>query len=183
MNRYLFTLSAMLVLVVSACACPSAVPEISVPFSGRVYFSPAGGATEAVVGQINSAQTEILVQTYYFTSAPIGGALIEAHKRGVRVEVVLDPSQAKPDGQYCPAKFFFDAGIPVYIDSAHQIAHNKIMIVDRLTVVTGSFNFTRSAEERNAENLLVIPSKELASEYLGNWLKHKQHSTEYEARQ
>jgi phosphatidylserine/phosphatidylglycerophosphate/cardiolipin synthase-like enzyme len=88
----------------------------------------------------------------------------------------------KPNGQYCPAKFFFDAGIPVYIDSAHQIAHNKIMIIDRSTVITGSFNFTKSAEEKNAENLLVIPSKELAAKYYKNWRRHKEHSTKYEVK-
>jgi phosphatidylserine/phosphatidylglycerophosphate/cardiolipin synthase-like enzyme len=96
--------------------------------------------------------------------------------------VILDPSQVKPGGQYCPAKFFYDAGIPTYIDSAHQSAHNKIMIIDRSTVITGSFNFTRTAEERNAENLLAIPSKELAAKYLDNWQKHRQHSTKCEVR-
>jgi phosphatidylserine/phosphatidylglycerophosphate/cardiolipin synthase-like enzyme len=172
----------MLIFALYACVPPSAVPEKSSPFSGRVYFSPAGGAADAVVGEIDSAKTEVLVQAYYFTSAPIGKALIDAYKRGIRVEIILDPSQVKPDGQYCPAKFFFDAGIPVYIDPAHQIAHNKVMIIDRSTVVTGSYNFTRSAEEKNAENLLVIPSKELALKYLVNWQKHREHSTEYEAR-
>lgn len=180
MSRHAIALAAGLVLALSACAGPPAVPEASAPFPGRVYFSPAGGAADAVIGVIDSAQAEILVQAYYFSSAPIGGALVEAKKRGVRVEVLLDPSQVKPAGQYCPAKFFFDAGIPVYIDSVHQIAHNKIMIIDRLTVVTGSYNFTRSAEERNAENLLVIPSMELASKYLDNWRRHREHSTEYE---
>jgi phosphatidylserine/phosphatidylglycerophosphate/cardiolipin synthase-like enzyme len=52
--------------------------------------------------------------------------------------------------------------------------------LDRVTVITGSFNFTRTAEERYAENLLVIPSKELAEKYLENWQKHKEHSSKYE---
>jgi phosphatidylserine/phosphatidylglycerophosphate/cardiolipin synthase-like enzyme len=56
------------------------------------------------------------------------------------------------------------------------------MIIDRETVVTGSFNFTRAAEEKNAENLMIIKSRELAGIYIGNWNGHKEHSERYEAR-
>ena len=62
---------------------------------------------------------------------------------------------------------------------AHAIAHNKVMVVDGATVVTGSFNFTKAAEERNAENLLVIKDKGLARLYMENWELHKGHSEEY----
>jgi phosphatidylserine/phosphatidylglycerophosphate/cardiolipin synthase-like enzyme len=181
-RRLILALLVALILILSACALPSVAPEQTSKAPIRVYFSPNGGCTEAIVREVDSAKSEVLVQAYYFTSAPIGKALIDAHKRGIRVEIILDPSQVKPNGQYCPAKFFFDAGIPVYIDSAHQIAHNKIMIIDRSTVITGSFNFTKSAEEKNAENLLVIPSKELAAKYYKNWRRHKEHSTKYEVK-
>jgi phosphatidylserine/phosphatidylglycerophosphate/cardiolipin synthase-like enzyme len=167
------------ILCLSACTLPSVAPERASQAPIQVYFSPNGGCSEAIVKEIDSAKSEVIVQAYYFTSAPIGKALIDAHKQGIRVEIILDRSQVKPDNQYCPAKFFFDAGIPVYIDSAHQIAHNKIMIIDQTTVITGSFNFTRTAEERNAENLLVIPSKELAAKYLETWQKHREHSERY----
>jgi phosphatidylserine/phosphatidylglycerophosphate/cardiolipin synthase-like enzyme len=70
-------------------------------------------------------------------------------------------------------------GIPTFIDDAHAIAHNKIIIIDREIIVTGSFNFTKAAEEKNAENLLVIRSKELARFYIENWTKHRIHSTAY----
>jgi phosphatidylserine/phosphatidylglycerophosphate/cardiolipin synthase-like enzyme len=53
------------------------------------------------------------------------------------------------------------------------------MIIDQGMVITGSFNFTKAAEERNAENLLIIHSKELAKVYLENWQKHREHSEEY----
>lgn len=142
-----------------------------------VYFSPNGGCTEAIIEQINSAQTEIMVQAYSFTSAPIAKSLVGAHKRGVRVQAILDKSQKKE--RYTSATFLANAGIPTYIDSAHAIAHNKIMIIDRKIVITGSFNFTKAAEERNAENLLIIRSKELARLYLKNWNDHKQHSDRY----
>jgi phosphatidylserine/phosphatidylglycerophosphate/cardiolipin synthase-like enzyme len=56
------------------------------------------------------------------------------------------------------------------------------MIIDKETVITGSFNFTRAAEEKNAENLLIIRNNELAKMYLDNWYKHREHSEEYEGR-
>lgn len=173
LNRLIFIIS------LSLLSCAHVSPEDPI----QVYFSPNGNCTDAIIKEINSANSEVLVQAYYFTSAPIGKALIDALERSVRVEVILDPSQVKSDGQYCPAKFFYDAGIPVYIDSTHKIAHNKIIIIDRAKVITGSFNFTRTADEKNAENVLVIPSKDLAAKYLENWQRHKGHSVELKYRE
>jgi phosphatidylserine/phosphatidylglycerophosphate/cardiolipin synthase-like enzyme len=65
--------------------------------------------------------------------------------------------------------------IPTYIDAQHAIAHNKIIIIDKETVITGSFNFTAAAD-KNAENVIIIRSKDLAALYVDNYLKHKQHS-------
>jgi phosphatidylserine/phosphatidylglycerophosphate/cardiolipin synthase-like enzyme len=72
--------------------------------------------------------------------------------------------------------------VPTFIDDKHAIAHNKVMIIDKTTVITGSFNFTKAAEENNAENLLIIKSKELANIYIENWMKHKEHSEPYAPR-
>jgi phosphatidylserine/phosphatidylglycerophosphate/cardiolipin synthase-like enzyme len=143
----------------------------------QVYFSPKGGCTEAIVREINKAKSEILVQAYSFTSKPIAKALVEAQKRGVKTEIILDKSQRRE--KYSAADFTAHMGIPTYIDPAHAIAHNKVMIIDREVVITGSFNFTRAAEEKDAENLLIIRSRELAREYLDNFEKHKVHSEAY----
>jgi phosphatidylserine/phosphatidylglycerophosphate/cardiolipin synthase-like enzyme len=140
----------------------------------NVYFSPKGGCTNAIINEIEQAKTEILVQAYSFTSAPIARALLNAHKRGINVQVILDKSQKSQ--KYTSATFLINSGIPTYIDSKHAIAHNKIMIIDKEIVITGSFNFTKAAEEKNAENLLILKSKELASQYLMNWSEHKEHS-------
>lgn len=93
-------------------------------------------------------------RAYSLTRAPIAKALVDARKRGVRVQVILDKSQRRE--KYTEADFLLHAGVPTFIDDRHAIAHNKIMIVDGATIVTGSFNFTKAAEEGNAENLLVI---------------------------
>jgi len=147
----------------------------------QVYFSPHGGATEAIVSELGKAKSEILVQAYSFTSKEIAKGLVDAHKRGVHVEMILDRSNRSD--RYGAGDFTAHMGIPTYIDAEHQIAHNKIMIIDKNVVITGSFNFTRAAEEKNAENLLIIRSKELAKVYIDNWNDHRRHSEGYEGRQ
>ncbi len=146
----------------------------------HVYFSPNGGCTEAVVAALGHAKNTVKVQAYSFTSAPIAKALVDAHKRGVRVEVILDKSQRTE--KYSSADFLAHAGIQARIDAQHKIAHNKIMVIDGAVVITGSFNFTKGAEHDNAENLLVIRSKELAAQYTKNWEAHADHSNPYAGR-
>jgi len=145
------------------------------------YFSPNGGCTEAIVGALNGAKSTILVQAYSFTSAPIAKALVDAHKRGVDVQVILDKSQRTE--RYSSATFIANEGIPTYIDAAHKIAHNKVMIIDGKSLITGSFNFTKAAEEGNAENLLLISNApDLAKQYTVNWKEHLGHSQPYQPR-
>ena len=143
----------------------------------QVHFSPKGGCTEAVVTELANAKQSVLVQAYSFTSAPIAKALVDAHKRGVKIQVILDKSQRTE--KYSSADFVAHAGIETFIDAKHAIAHNKIMIIDCARVITGSFNFTKAAEENNAENLLVLEDAKLAAEYAANWREHRAHSTPY----
>ena len=146
----------------------------------QVCFSPNGDCTEAIVNQIYNAKSEILIQAYSFTSTPIAKALVNAHKKGVHVEIILDKSNKSK--KYSAGDFTAHMGVTTYIDSRHAIAHNKIIIIDKETVITGSFNFTKAAEEKNAENLLIIRNKKLAETYIDNWNKHKEHSEKYEGR-
>ncbi len=148
----------------------------------QVYFSPRGGCTEAIVAALNKAKSEVLVQAYSFTSRDIAKSLVDAHKRGVHVEIILDKSIRNHKGNYSSADFTAHMGIPTFIDAEHAIAHNKTMIIDEDIVVTGSFNFTKAAEYNNAENLIVIQSKDLAKIYRDNWFMHRGHSSTYEGR-
>jgi phosphatidylserine/phosphatidylglycerophosphate/cardiolipin synthase-like enzyme len=140
----------------------------------RVYFSPDGGAQAALVAAIDRARTSILVQAYSFTSAPIAAALKAARDRGVTVRVILDKSQRSE--RYTGLTYLVHAGVATWVDSAHAIAHNKVMVFDGRVVATGSFNFTKAAEERNAENLLLVESPALAELYTRNWQAHLAHS-------
>jgi PLD-like domain/Metal binding domain of Ada len=120
----------------------------------------------------------VLMQAYAFTSAPIAKALVEAHKRGVKVLAVLDKSNETD--KYSAATFLNNAGIQPLIDDKHAIAHAKVMVIDSATIITGSFNFTKAAEEKNAENLLVITdAPELVKTYEANIHMHAGHAHPY----
>ncbi len=142
-----------------------------------VYFSPNGGCTKAIVSEIDQAKSDVLVQAYSFTSKAIARALVNAHARGVEVQIIVDKKQIYARGSV--AEYEWRSGVPVYVDHYHNAAHNKVMIIDSSTVITGSFNFTRAAEESNAENLLIIRSSSLAQMYIANWTYHRKHSGEY----
>ena len=166
-------LSVLLTLVIS-----TALAAESTPARVAVYFSPSGGATAAVMQAISAAQTQILVQAYSFTSAPIAKALVDAHKRGVKILAVLDKSNVTQN--YSAATFLVNVGIPTLIDAEHAIAHSKVIVLDNTTVITGSFNFSKAAEENNVENLLVLTeAPELVQVYTANIQAHAAHARPY----
>jgi phosphatidylserine/phosphatidylglycerophosphate/cardiolipin synthase-like enzyme len=172
-------------LVVAGLVAGCQPPGIATLPAIEVYFSPQGGCTDAIIREIESARSTILVQAYSFTSTPIARALADAQKRGVRVQAILDKGALKENYKesYTEAELLAQMGIPTRIDSEHSIAHNKVMIIDGQVVLTGSFNFTRQAETSNAENLLVIRSPALARQYTDNWQFHAGHSDPYTGRQ
>jgi TonB family protein len=177
MNRITASLAIIIVILLMVLSTPIYLHSQEKLPSIEAYFSPHGGCTEAVINELNKAKNTVLVQAYSFTSAPIAKALLNAHKRGVKVEVILDKSQRTD--KYSSATFLFNAGISTKIDAKHAIAHSKVMIIDGETVITGSFNFTKAAEENNTENLLVIRDKKLAERYTKNWQEHERHSEAY----
>ena len=174
-------LAVFLLVVLLLLPATGRAEKFSPEAAWEVYFSPNGGAAAAIVRELNQARQSVYVQAYSFTSAPIARALLRAQQRGVAVAAILDKSQQTE--KYSAADFLAHAGIQTMIDSAHAIAHNKVMVIDEQTVITGSFNFTRAAEEKNAENLLVIRDARLAARYLANWREHAAHSQVYAGRQ
>lgn len=167
----------VLLLVCWTFITTSAPAAPKLPTTAEVYFSPKGGCTEAIVHALGAAKQTVFVQAYSFTSKPIFAALLAAQKRGVKVQLLLDRSNLSQKSS--EADDAVDAGVFVLIDSKHEIAHNKIMIIDSELVITGSFNFTHNAEESNAENLLLLRSKEVAARYADNWRDHARHSETY----
>jgi phosphatidylserine/phosphatidylglycerophosphate/cardiolipin synthase-like enzyme len=141
----------------------------------KIYFSPHGGCAKAIIDKIEHAKKQILFQAYSFTSTGIIGALLSAKAAGIDVRGILDKSWPVEAPKAKDA--FLNGGIPILIDSVHNIAHNKILIIDNQVVITGSYNFTESAERSNAENVLIINNKMIAAEYIINWHNHESHST------
>lgn len=138
-----------------------------------VCFSPGPRSCATwIAALIDEARVSIRLQAYWLTSPPILRALMAAQKRGVDVQALLDRTQDRtndPRGRYTPAVFLVHAGVRVWIDDALAIAHNKALIVDGARVVTGSFNFTKSADTRNAENAVLLDSSDVARWFTANW--------------
>ncbi len=131
--------------------------------STQVFFSPEDEPESKVVAEIDAASQEAHVAIYTFTSEPIRDALINAFYRGVDVKVYADPWEANDPILASLTR----EGIPVRISANAQggIMHNKFVVLDGVRVVTGSFNYTDSANLINDENLLILSSPRLASQY------------------
>lgn len=153
------------------------LPAAATPIKA-VCFTPGEDCRSLIVDEINQAKTSIRIQAYSFTCKEIAKALTDAHRRKVDVQVVLDKSQKRE--KYTSATFLHNAGVPVSIDSRHAIQHNKVIVIDGQTVITGSYNFTNAAAARNAENVLVLDDPATAAKYLGNWQQCAKHSESYE---
>jgi phosphatidylserine/phosphatidylglycerophosphate/cardiolipin synthase-like enzyme len=153
--------------------------------SVSVCFTPGGECTDAIVKEIEQAKQQILVQAYSFTSKEIMVALAKAKSKGSDVRVILDKTNRCDRDNDCEnrgikaSQFLSSAGIPILIDQISGIAHNKVIIIDQKVIITGSFNFTQAAQFKNAENLLIIRSSDLATRYCENWYNRAVHSKSY----
>ena len=129
----------------------------------RACFSPEGQCTNHIISAIQEAQSSILIMAYSFTSLQIAKALMDAYERGIDVKILIDKSQLKE--RHSQLSFLLQKGIPIFIDPATGLAHNKTMIIDSRYVLTGSFNWTEGANSKNAENILLIHDPSLAQIY------------------
>lgn len=185
-------ITGCLAILLSASAAafePSSVNDrktpLVLPASGTVQaaFTPGDDAGKLIAEVIHNAHREILVQTFSFTHGKIAEALIAAKRRGVDVKVIADKEQIHRIRTSLISKMAAE-GVPVFTDSEHASAHNKVMVIDagspEATLITGSFNFTQAAQYRNAENVLVIRNNTpLTDLYLKNWRHHYEHSRPY----
>lgn len=134
-------------------------------------FTPPSGCSKVITEIIDKASISIYVQAYGFTDVDIADSLIAAHKRGVQVKILLDKSNLY--SKYSKLAKIKSAGIDVLIDNVPGIAHNKVMIIDEYIVITGSFNFSKNADYKNAENVIIINDPIIARQYLQNWLSRE----------
>lgn len=161
----------------AAAALASASEVLPARGEVEVAFSPSDAPEKMLLRVVESARSTLHVQAYVFTSKPIANALIAAHRRGVKVEVLADAKMnARERGNAIP--LLLAAGVPVAYETKYAAAHNKVLIADAdgpgCAVLTGSYNFTWSAENRNSENMIVLRDHcELAQLYRSNWLRHR----------
>lgn len=145
-------------------------------------FVPAQSCDIGIVEAVDAATSSVRVQAYGFTAPMIIKALVDAKKRGVDVALILDKTNLSKKfvgAKYTSATLAHGAGIPIWIDYHPTIAHNKIIILDDHLVIGGSYNYTWSAEQRNAENVTYIDSMAIAGLFRQNWESRKAVSEEY----
>ena len=158
---------------------------VSLPAQGSLQplFAPWDDVESAVIDVLAGARRQVLVQAYLLTSKKIATTLVAAYRRGIDVRVLVDGAQLEKVPSSMAAELS-SAGVPVWIETRYQNAHNKLIIVDAggpaATVITGSFNFTWTAQHKNAENILIARNNPaLASRYAENWERHRQDATPF----
>lgn len=139
-----------------------------------IWFSPKGGAAAAVIEQIDKAKISIDYRMYNFTLPEIGDALIRAHKRGVDVRIMVDDKEARK--LWSQAQRCATAGLKVYTDKKHKISHNKARVFDKKLVMFGSFNDTKSAENYNSEEVVLMDDAPLVEAFLDDFESHLKHA-------
>ena len=158
--------------------------QASRTFDGKssieVGFSPHDDPEQMLLSLINRARRSVHVQAYAFTSQPIAKELIAAASRGVEVRVLADAKMNKRGNR--ALELLLTAGVPLRFETAYAAAHNKLIIVDAATpacaLATGSYNFTWSAANRNAENVMIVRGNcPLVAHYLDNWRRHEREAT------
>ncbi len=134
------------------------------------YFSPGGNTISPLVKEIMSAEQSIHFMAFSFTHDALGSAMRARFKSGIDVRGVFEERQA--NNEYSEYEAMKKAGLPVVLDKNRGAMHHKVIVIDRETVITGSYNFSKNAEKRNNENLLIIKrNSEIAAAYLAEFAK------------
>ncbi|MDQ9169837.1 phospholipase D family protein [Oxalobacteraceae bacterium R-40] len=165
-------------LAASVQAREAQVPSTAVQGSLQAAFAPWDDVEGIINEAIDQAKQQILVQAYLLTNKNIAQALISAKRRGVDVRVLAD---ARKHAEVPSSRLvtLASAGIGVWLETDYENAHNKVIVIDaatpQATVITGSFNFSWTAQHKNAENILIVRNNpSLAARYEMNWKRHYQ---------
>ena len=148
-----YSILAFLVLILSITI------SISTLAKTEVYFSLSDNPQKAIIKNINQAEAFISIAMYIFTDKEIALPLIKARERGVKVRLYLDQDQV--DYKYSQSRFLVQKRIKTRISTNNYIMHSKFAIIDNRLLLTGSYNWTFSANHRNDENLMVIDDPEI----------------------
>ena len=136
----------------------------------EVAFSPEEGAEALVLKVIGSSRQSIRLAGYSFTSPAVVRGLMDAKRRGVDVNVLLDDKGNRGQASVAAMNLLVAAGISLRVVSAYAIHHDKYIVVDGKHTETGSFNYSQAAARSNSENVVVIwDNPAAAGRYLAHW--------------
>ncbi len=158
---------------------PANTPHPQLPLSDgvlEIYFAPEDKPQPQIVAALEAAQSSIRFMAFTLTDNDIAGVLSRKQQAGLLVEGVVEEEQITATGADYEA--LRQAGVDVRLDGNPYTMHHKVIIVDEAVVITGSYNFTRSAAESNDENVLIIHSPELAARYLEEFSRVYQQAQE-----
>jgi phosphatidylserine/phosphatidylglycerophosphate/cardiolipin synthase-like enzyme len=127
------------------------------------YFTPEDNLTDRIIELINNAKKSIHVMIFTFSKKEIAEALIQAKNRGIDVKVIAEEYQSNYN--WAQINYLKENGVNVILDKNYKTFHHKTMIIDEEITITGSFNFTNSAQYYNDENSLVIHSEYISKVY------------------
>ncbi len=133
-----------------------------------IAFCPEDNCKQQVLEELKSAQESIYFMTFSFTDKDIASVLIEKSK-SMPVKGIMELSQAK--GTYSVLPQLNTTAVEVHLDTSKATMHHKVFIIDEHTVITGSYNPTKSGDERNDENLLIIKDKTIAQQFIHEYNK------------
>jgi len=154
--------------LIVGCAAPTQTAPSSKDI--EVAFSPEAGSEALVVKVIDSARQSVRLAGYSFTSPAIVRALMDARKRGVDVQILVDDRGNRGKASLSAMNLVAGAGIPMRVISTYAIHHDKYIVVDGKHTETGSFNYSQAAARTNSENVLVVwNNPQVAARYLAHW--------------
>ena len=171
--RAVLSLLFLGIALAAGAAAPAPQRE---PARVEAYFTPGDDVARVISERIAAARRTVQVEAYLFTHRRIAASLAKAAQRGVAVDVIGDAKQQEAGG--LPVLRSLDrAGVRVWLQGEYAAFHNKVILVDAGTpsavVITGSYNFTKAAQEKNAENIVVVSgSPALAARFAAEFERH-----------
>ncbi len=158
---------------------PDNTPNPEVDLNGTLvenYFESEGDVAPRIIELVNGAEESVYFMAFSFTDDEIAKAMIDQHRAGVEVRGVIEARNAEGTGSDMGA--MTKAGIDVLADGNPYVMHHKVIIIDEEIVITGSYNFTQSAADKNDENVLIIHNATIAEQYTAEFQRVYQQAEE-----
>lgn len=135
----------------------------------RVYFSPGTQCREAIIQQIRQAKSSLHICVFTISDNEITDEIIDASKRGINIQIISDNDKAYDKGS--DVIRMAELGIPTKVDGTRGHMHHKFCVIDKETVISGSYNWTRSAADRNYENITIGTHPRITKTFLSEFHK------------